>query len=98
MSFCAELARREERFADKASSASTRAKPAEPREMPETDGRSRRPSEAGGKKEPSSAAAPAQKGEDSRPSREHRPKDRDTSIAQGKKPRHCRQEPACTAG
>ena len=79
VSSCAELARREERFAEKASSASVRAKPAEAGEKPEADGRSRRPSEARGKKETSSAAAPAQKSEDSRPSREHRQKDRDTA-------------------
>lgn len=80
VSSCAELARREERFAEKASSASVRAKPAEAGEKPEADGRSRRPSEARGKKETSSAAAPAQKSEDSRPSREHRQKDRDTAL------------------
>lgn len=77
---CAELARREERFAEKAPSASARAKAAEPGEVPEANGRLRRPSEAGGRKEPSSAALPAPKAENSRPSREHRPKERDTAV------------------
>ena len=76
---CAELARREERFAEKVPSASVRTKPAEPGEVPEAEGRSRRPSEAGGRKESSSAAVPAQKAEESRPSREHRLKERDTA-------------------
>ena len=56
-----------------------RTKPAEAGEVPEGDGRSRRPSEAGGRKESSSAAVPALKAEESRPSREHRPRDRDTA-------------------
>ena len=76
---CAELARREERFAEKAPSASVRAKPSEPGEVAEADGRSRRPTETVGRKEDGSKAVSVHKTENSRPSREQRPRDRDTA-------------------
>ena len=69
------MARREERFADKAAAA-THAKSTEPGEFLEPEGRAKRSSDTGGKK----VHAPApDRAEDGQASREHRPRDRDAA-------------------